>query len=250
MGIILRSRLRGSSPLARGLRAARRPARGGGGIIPARAGFTQAVLRLARCREDHPRSRGVYDADNAGDADDWGSSPLARGLRGDVGARDGRRRIIPARAGFTPCPPPPPPPTTDHPRSRGVYGVSGAVDEPRLGSSPLARGLLLGCEAAGRSAGIIPARAGFTATPGRVAAGCPDHPRSRGVYNADDALAEANRGSSPLARGLPVLRRVLDRRSGIIPARAGFTPHGPTPVCVPGDHPRSRGVYVVMTFPF
>ena len=30
----------GSSPLARGLRAARRPARGGGGIIPARAGFT------------------------------------------------------------------------------------------------------------------------------------------------------------------------------------------------------------------
>ena len=50
-------------------------------------------------------------------------------------------------------------------------------------------------------------------------------------------------GSSPLARGLrPAGQRVI-LAVGIIPARAGFTPHRPRrgPDCE--DHPRSRGVY-------
>ena len=50
----------GSSPLARGLPAAvsrRPPIRG---IIPARAGFTQAAVQRVLRRSDHPRSRGVY----------------------------------------------------------------------------------------------------------------------------------------------------------------------------------------------
>ena len=51
------------------------------------------------------------------------------------------------------------------------------------------------------------------------------------------------RGSSPLARGLRVVRRVGGDRVGIIPARAGFTNSPTTPTPWRRDHPRSRGVY-------
>ena len=50
----------GSSPLARGLPAFRVPPPPGGGIIPARAGFTRRPWPTCWRRADHPRSRGVY----------------------------------------------------------------------------------------------------------------------------------------------------------------------------------------------
>ena len=71
----------GSSPLARGLPRRGRPAGGGRGIIPARAGFTR---RLA-----------------AGIIGVGGSSPLARGLHTRISWVHTRMGIIPARAGFT-----------------------------------------------------------------------------------------------------------------------------------------------------
>ena len=53
-------------------------------------------------------------------------------------------------------------------------------------------------------------------------------------------------GSSPLARGLPTRRHACGRPSRIIPARAGFTP-GRTPGrSRRSDHPRSRGVYLMV----
>ena len=56
----LRILLRGSSPLARGLRSTREAHRVRLRIIPARAGFTTARARLRSKAADHPRSRGVY----------------------------------------------------------------------------------------------------------------------------------------------------------------------------------------------
>ena len=50
----------GSSPLARGLRVLELVGRVGGGIIPARAGFTGIGAGGVRRPVDHPRSRGVY----------------------------------------------------------------------------------------------------------------------------------------------------------------------------------------------
>ena len=70
----------GSSPLARGLPsvAGRWPV--DHRIIPARAGFTWPAFTHTSAREDHPRSRGVYDCRPTPYGDLSGSSPLARGL--------------------------------------------------------------------------------------------------------------------------------------------------------------------------
>ena len=71
----------------------------------------------------------------------------------------------------------------DHPRSRGVY--AGVRDLQ------------------GADTGIIPARAGFTM-------GC--------FFSG-----RVTWGSSPLARGLPILFHASRGQIRIIPARAGFT---------------------------
>ena len=51
------------------------------GIIPARAGFTNAGAHCGVGRTDHPRSRGVYRLRTKMREIMPGSSPLARGLR-------------------------------------------------------------------------------------------------------------------------------------------------------------------------
>ena len=131
----------GSSPLARGLRGGLLGGVPGRRIIPARAGFTALVSPPAGMREDHPRSRGVYNVVVPVFPARFGSSPLARGLRGGGGRGWADGGIIPARAGFTTSVRARSLTCRDHPRSRGVYlaGCSDGDDSP--GSSPLARGL-------------------------------------------------------------------------------------------------------------
>ena len=193
------------------------------GIIPARAGFTQDRGRIRIDDRDHPRSRGVYDGGVE--------------LRLVVGG------IIPARAGFTISPFPGRRRGEDHPRSRGVYPVTWWGPCSTWGSSPLARGLLRSIRGQYRGAGIIPARAGFTATGTTAPYSDTDHPRSRGVYRRPAALRMPTAGSSPLARGLRQrgLHAAVGR--GIIPARAGFTGDITAVGARMRDHPRSRGVY-------
>mgnify|MGYP000874757480 CR=1 FL=1 len=114
-----------------------------------------------------------------------------------------------------------------------------------LGSSPLARGLLLRQRRNTVLSRIIPARAGFTGIGFARRSTSPDHPRSRGVYRLARRLRAFSRGSSPLARGLRGLERLVGRERGIIPARAGFTLRRCHPWYCRRDHPRSRGVYVM-----
>ena len=78
---------------------------------------------------------------------------------------------------------------------------------------------------------------------------CPDHPRSRGVYRDAAPVAAALVGSSPLARGLPMLLPWNIEKVGIIPARAGFTPRSAGESPSDRDHPRSRGVYRICPTP-
>ena len=172
-----------------------------------------------------------------------GSSPLARGLRALGFHPDSWVRIIPARAGFTKLDLVKILVVVDHPRSRGVYPVVPDPHRRIRGSSPLARGLQSIMRPEWTRAGIIPARAGFTGSTLDMAVSREDHPRSRGVYCVRVFFVLAASGSSPLARGLRVSRRMRMGRAGIIPARAGFTSRT-GPVDRPGgDHPRSRGVY-------
>ena len=91
--------------------------------------------------------------------------------------------------------------------------------------------------------GIIPARAGFTASVSVSGSRPRDHPRSRGVYHCDPRAKRAPAGSSPLARGLPTSGQVGGEAFRIIPARAGFTSGVALSDSPVGDHPRSRGVY-------
>ena len=176
----------------------------GSRIIPARAGFTRSGRLEAPGRQDHPRSRGVYWKVILLPLSPGGSSPLARGLRGDSDPLFGRERIIPARAGFTESVPLAALAGRDHPRSRGVYVWSGIKGIAARGSSPLARGLRPGHAPSSVPTRIIPARAGFT-------------PSCCGTRSTPP-------GSSPLARGLLGMTRSTAAEQGIIPARAGFTP--------------------------
>ncbi len=153
-----------------------------GGIIPARAGFTRHRRRTQSRPADHPRSRGVYLAAGAHCVTRNGSSPLARGLHIVPEGSFSCLRIIPARAGFTLQRRQMIRMFSDHPRSRGVYGVVNMYDNPTDGSSPLARGLRRGIGADRETYRIIPARAGFTLGGHPPHCGRRDHPRSRGVY--------------------------------------------------------------------
>ena len=153
----------GSSPLARGLRAAPWRLPPAGRIIPARAGFTSGGGSLGGCRADHPRSRGVYGGNTTHPPRPAGSSPLARGLLENGCLQSTAPGIIPARAGFTLRVDHSHDAGQDHPRSRGVY-IDGLGERLHVGgSSPLARGLLGAYWVGLCEGGIIPARAGFTA---------------------------------------------------------------------------------------
>ena len=74
-----RTRLSGSSPLARGKRGIPRGGRRCRGLIPARAGKTGGGVSPCGPRSAHPRSRGENCADRKPGGVHRGSSPLARG---------------------------------------------------------------------------------------------------------------------------------------------------------------------------
>ena len=235
---------RGSSPLARGLQPRRGQARRLARIIPARAGFTLGRMSRLGHTTDHPRSRGVYvrscqrppafsgssplargllssiidllqtfgiiparagftQRRSFSGRSGPGSSPLARGLRSTASGTENLERIIPARAGFTSSSSGLVWSGGDHPRSRGVYVDRGAQILSYFGSSPLARGLPPLPSVKNTNVRIIPARAGFTGADSLLDGSAADHPRSRGVYVR--------------------VRCASMSRTGIIPARAGFT---------------------------
>ena len=197
----------GSSPLARGLPFFDLVGDLVDRIIPARAGFTLIRIPVNALMKDHPRSRGVYGGASWRAVSTRGSSPLARGLRGNRPLPLPGDRIIPARAGFTRWPRPGGGRGRDHPRSRGVYDDRPRTPVARGGSSPLARGLQREDQRRRYGRRIIPARAGFTVPSSRRVLHAEDHPRSRGVYFSNPTYAPEIEGSSPLARGLRTGRR-------------------------------------------
>ena len=210
----------GSSPLARGTRY---PSESVGCIfrfIPARAGNTSPPITSCAATPVHPRSRGEHVTIRGQAWNNYGSSPLARGTRGDAPEHEGSTRFIPARAGNTRAALPRPPETPVHPRSRGEHVGGGPRSACAAGSSPLARGTQRDVE------GLRP---------------CPSvHPRSRGEHSASNATTRQAIGSSPLARGTHGAGHHARSVRRFIPARAGNTRGASTPRTLSPVHPRSR----------
>ena len=174
----------GSSPHARGARAARRANLHHAGIIPACAGSTISVRLIWRRSRDHPRMRGEHHCAVRDLHQGRGSSPHARGALLERLQRGGEDGIIPACAGSTSqrnprgsCP-------WDHPRMRGEHSCSRSALVLTVGSSPHARGARgAWCRRWCRS-GIIPACAGSTRSTRRPSPRRRDHPRMRGEHRA------------------------------------------------------------------
>ena len=155
-------------------------------------------------------------------------------------------RIIPAHAGFTRRRLGHSRRTRDHPRTRGVYTRVLSEMCMNRGSSPHTRGLLLSVSAGAANRRIIPAHAGFTNTRCSGSVDCPDHPRTRGVYQGPGSVYDVNSGSSPHTRGLPRPPQPRCGGAWIIPAHAGFTAKCQDAKLLQPDHPRTRGVYSYM----
>ena len=231
----------GSSPLARGTPTRAVLISSRAGLIPARAGNTRPVHRYRHGNRAHPRSRGEHMlVDRINEAGE-GSSPLARGTHHVIAFLKPGQGLIPARAGNTVARPVVRKSMRAHPRSRGEHSGSVLKLNGHSGSSPLARGTLGLLEFVEKLLGLIPARAGNTAEASASPSSSGAHPRSRGEHSFRFGSSVSSSGSSPLARGTRVRRFNLQNSAGLIPARAGNTPHG---YCDFGElraHPRSRG---------
>ena len=172
----------GSSPLARGTPQRQGRSRLIRGLIPARAGNTRPLFGHDQGTGAHPRSRGEHRRSIGHLLPLAGSSPLARGTRGQGRVRKCPAGLIPARAGNTgPCSRSSPMGRA-HPRSRGEHQTAPLTISTRSGSSPLARGTPGHHLVTVAIDGLIPARAGNTLYYCRFSCYNWAHPRSRGEH--------------------------------------------------------------------
>ena len=217
----LRVKYTGSSPLTRGKPPPGSPRPQLPGLIPAHAGKTQSKQMRSPGAAAHPRSRGENPLGGARQTIERGSSPLTRGKLGAGGGDRSTVGLIPAHAGKTVEGDTRSALTGAHPRSRGENTAEGAITAGANGSSPLTRGKRPSPANRTSDAGLIPAHAGKTRSPGSAAPAVTAHPRSRGENEDMPARVPSVAGSSPLTRGK---RKPAARRGE--PALA---------------HPRSRG---------
>ena len=109
----------GSSPRVRGKLVHARQLRTDRGLIPARAGKTPPGRATARARPAHPRACGENRWWSCSMHSFTGSSPRVRGKPRRVAQAVVRARLIPARAGKTPCVEAAPGLPRAHPRACG-----------------------------------------------------------------------------------------------------------------------------------
>ena len=235
----------GSSPRARGALPTLRGRKESRGIIPACAGSTTRPRSGTSRRRDHPRVRGEHWRPARAGEPSRGSSPRARGApQANAPAAD-KRGIIPACAGSTRHRGAGAPVPRDHPRVRGEHYSGWSGPRARSGSSPRARGARTYRDKEYQHEGIIPACAGSTMLPEVIALTPRDHPRVRGEHIPQLLTGLLPAGSSPRARGAPLLGDPRWLAPGIIPACAGSTPRRAGRSVSWRDHPRVRGEHTL-----
>ena len=209
----------------------------------------------------HPRWRGEQRQQSSYSHASHGSSPLARGTVGAFEIHSAGERFIPAGAGNRKELAAAQRRYSVHPRWRGEQPPVSSMISSSFGSSPLARGTVLGCIALLLLDRFIPAGAGnstpsaFSAPRLRfIPAGAGNsccirpasrsysvHPRWRGEQPMPGADSSPVFGSSPLARGTDGNTWVQSVQSRFIPAGAGNSRPAPAPAKRQPVHPRWRG---------
>ena len=213
----------GSSPRGRGKH-------GGGcldlrhnGLIPARAGKTDAANDEGVCWPAHPRAGGENVKVRVLTPYEGGSSPRGRGKQKADAEALKQFRLIPARAGKTRSTPTDPWSCQAHPRAGGENYERKTGQPITAGSSPRGRGKPDEGTLCVVSVRLIPARAGKTSG-GRTIPGVPgSHPRAGGENTAMQSLNGSIPGSSPRGRGKRHFICVGQAVGRLIPARAGKT---------------------------
>ncbi len=213
----------GSSPRTRGTLFRIFCADGPTRFIPAYAGNTYFLNRMAYGNTVHPRVRGEHEKNKTTSVKYRGSSPRTRGTRADRPVGQVPRRFIPAYAGNTAARQTAACVRPVHPRVRGEHEIAIGAAGESCGSSPRTRGTQ---EIEWRDScvfGFIPAYAGNTVVSSIILTRSAVHPRVRGEHDAYRRQLGLANGSSPRTRGT---RRYLRPRAQIprfIPAYAGNT---------------------------
>ena len=204
----------GSSPRGRGAPPPEQPTTAGRGLIPARAGSTQAYSPPLRQYRAHPRAGGEHPLVVSAVQLRQGSSPRGRGARPVSGLKMMSGGLIPARAGSTPGKGPLRRTRRAHPRAGGEHTLDVSEARRRGGSSPRGRGARAAWTVGDVHGGLIPARAGSTRPSPPTRPWTRAHPRAGGEHTSGPLLVPLHMGSSPRGRGAHLLTWEYIGRSG------------------------------------
>ena len=173
-----------------------------------------------------------------------GSPPLARGIHPVARWIRSGAGITPACAGNTYQVYVKASMAKDHPRLRGEYRDEIRRFLGQEGSPPLARGIRQRMKRAVFRSRITPACAGNTLPSVAALPASGDHPRLRGEYRRSRLSKRLQRGSPPLARGIPIKTETMCSQSRITPACAGNTKRSMVELlfCM-GSPPLARGIH-------
>ena len=231
----------GSSPRVRGKPAVTGEPAQVTGLIPARAGKTEARTVAYIRFGAHPRACGENERLETRVAQRPGSSPRVRGKLARAGDVGEVARLIPARAGKTGRGAGRTKGSTAHPRACGENLEELVAAAVSVGSSPRVRGKPSMKSAAILAHGLIPARAGKTALRRWYRSAPTAHPRACGENYPTVIVTVPRQGSSPRVRGKRGGDDALAAAPGLIPARAGKTWPGASRSRPPRAHPRACG---------
>ena len=213
----------GSSPRGRGKLILSTDRESQLGLIPARTGKTYGRTASVPSSTAHPRAGGENDPSSLSSTGLFGSSPRGRGKPVWAQQRRQMQRLIPARAGKTPCRARAHSCVSAHPRVGGENIDSWELPERHVGSSPRRRGKHSRRLPRPYGGGLIPAWAGKTRPTCTARSARGAHPRVGGenttVYR--DGIKAA--GSSPRGRGKQHIDSYPSSMEGLIPAWAGKT---------------------------
>ena len=208
-----------------------------------RGEYTAISCRAACIRGSPPLARGIRSVQWSNYCFAWDHPRLRGEYRVFISRLVGVGGITPACAGNTRARNFPTPVSEDHPRLRGEYAHNAALWNHTVGSPPLARGIqFLGCLES-REIRITPACAGNTLLFSHNSNEVWDHPRLRGEYADNLFDCNYLMGSPPLARGIPSFATYYHFLQRITPACAGNTKTGMQRKRRVWDHPRLRGEY-------